>query len=205
MKMKFRAFTIAEIVIAMVVLSSIAMILMPVLIKDTNKKTIETALEKTYSLFQQTARSAGLLSARGKISLGDTAAYTIFDTLKATKKSKKLATANEKLAEYYNGYTNDIGGGFLPSPVNTIVLGNGVFVMYFENGDVGTYLVTDVNGKRPPNKTGKDIFFFSAEYKDGYNILVYPSVKPNNYAECSFGDNDYRNRIGCAREMLNKK
>ena len=77
--------------------------------------------------------------------------------------------------------------------------------MYFENDDAGTYLVADVNGKRPPNKTGKDIFFFSAEYRDGHNIFVYPAVQPDGYKECDMQEGDIKHRIGCAREILNKK
>ena len=213
MKKKFRAFTIAEIVIAMVVLSSIAMILMPVLIKDTNKQTTDTALEKTYSLLQQTARSVGLLTTRGKLSYNSVAVYTLFEALEATTKAKK--GTDRKSEGYFDDYTTDLPVNFVANGDNTLILGNGVFVMYMNelSPGIGPYIVLVVNGKRTPNKVGKDIFFFSAEY-DKYinnNIAVYPALQPSRCDDeeicdlCNMQSTDIKDRVGCARKILSEK
>lgn len=194
MMKKRSAFTIAEIVIAMLVLGGIAMVLMPVLVRDTTQKFNETALNKTYSMFQQTARSIGLLASQGKItpSAGDDA-DTFFQALSATSKVIKTS----KNVGYFDNYQPEVGRNFIfqADNTNTLVLKSGVFVSYHSDGG-DNYIVVDTNGVRKPNKVGDDIFYFIVK-SDNNSYSVHPAL-----GNCDRTSDDYRDRIGCARRAL---
>ena len=226
MNIKKKAFTITEIVVAMLVLGAIAMILTPALYNSTEERVTDAALNKTYSNFQQTARSVGLLISSGKLTPSSSSpAFTFFQALTETSKtisaldmtgnsdvvSVRTGSAANKVKatmdEYLDGYNPDNDSrhpvtGIVPSYSNTIILKNGVFVMIS-----GDYIVIDVNGKRKPNRVGNDIFYFTVNAED--NSYSIKPVMTGNCDDITSSDNTQakrlNKRIGCARERLKIK
>lgn len=193
-------FTIAEIVVAMLVLGGIAMILMPVLFNNAQEQITATSLNKTYSTFQQTARSVGLLISKGQIVASPNDADTFFQALQQTAK----VVEQTKNVTYFEGYTTDItdeATNFAANQADTVVLKNGVFVSSKTyNGT--NYIVVDTNGLREPNKVGKDIFFFEVKNVNG-TYSVHPAKTPKSKESCSYAsDKTWEDRIGCTKETL---
>lgn len=197
-----RAFTIAEIIIATLVLSGIAMILMPVLLGDTKEKVLETSLLKDYSMLQQTAHSMSLLIARGKISQGISPANTFFEALKQTSKSK----SNVDLLSYYNNLekSQELLANQAFDNANTLVLTNNTIYHYYNTGGnvASDYIIVDVNGKRGPNKAGTDIFYFQVDRDPVDNTFsVIPASAPAGQATCD-SKGGVLDRIGCGGEKI---
>ena len=205
--MRFKkAFTIAEIAVAMCVLGGIAALLMPVLYNDTEDKVLETALNKTYSTFQQTARSIGLLISRGRIAPGSTPTFTFFQALTETAKTiddmnlsdvdgQNLAANNNanvqsKMDAYLAGYD--------PDNAVTGIVPSGAFVMYDAPPGADEYIVIDVNGRKKPNVVGRDIFYFTVERSDSSSY----SVRPPRVGNCNEASNALVDRLGCTRQSL---
>ena len=205
--MKKKGFTVAEIVIAILVLGGIAMLLMPVLLKDTQAQVNATALNKTYSMFQQTARSIGFLASQGKIVVGgnnaDSDIATFFEALQYVTKTKKISSSDkdQQLKKYLNGYTPEFATEsaghdailFFADTSNTVVLKNGVLVTYVLIDPV-YYIIVDTNGIRSPNKVDSDIFFFEVVKNDSGVYSVHPAEKV-----CIENSDDWAERIGCAK------
>jgi len=202
-----KGFTITELVVAMMLVSGIAMILMPSLVADNEKHVYATALKKLYAQLQQTNQAVGMLQARGQISQGNMlVAY--MDTLERTT---KIVPDNQK-SKYLYSYSAKpadcvAADGALACP-NGIVLKNGMF-LFFDNrvyvvGDpteVEYYIITvDVNGKKKPNDVGKDIFYFLLKRDTATGITrIVPRGETNNDGVCSAEENDY---TGCAYRIL---
>lgn len=175
-KKKIRAFTIAEIVVAMMVLSAISMILIPVIMNDSKEKVLETSLIKTYTLLQQATQSAAMQSAQGRIQLTGNPQADLTEAFKANMK----VVDDDKIDEFIHNYS-------IPDRANTIILKNGVFI-FVKPGAVDllgnvlwTEIVIDVNGNKLPNENGTDIFYFRVDSNDN----VY-SISP--YAGCTRDD-----------------
>lgn len=222
---KKNCFTIAEIVITMMILGGIAMILMPTLLNNTQDKIGEVALNKTYSMFQQNARSIGLLISQGKIVESVDPVDTFFDALSLMNKSKQgAAGGNSQMDAYLADYTPEYARGevgtclisnFLSTNSNTLILNNGVFVMaqdadcnvFDENGSPtkqnngGKYIIVDTNGVRLPNKVGTDIFFFTVSIDNGM-YKVSPAMGRPGGTACDRSSSSWYDRIGCGRETL---
>ena len=64
---KKKGFTIAEIVISLMLIAGIAMVLTPVIFSDTENQVLYTSLNKTYTLLQQVHQAEAMFEARGKI------------------------------------------------------------------------------------------------------------------------------------------
>ncbi|MCR4880711.1 MAG: type II secretion system GspH family protein [bacterium] len=214
---KKKAFTIAEIVVAMMVLGTIAMVLMPVLYNDTEERVTDAALNKTYSTFQQTARSIGLLISTGKIAPSSTPTFTFFQALTETSKTINVMdlsdvdsnidvrgdadNAKANMDVYLEDYNPDKKvTGITPGYANTVILKNGVFVM-LDIRAADEYIVIDVNGKKKPNEVGRDIFYFTVNKADSSSY----SIKPASGGSCDINSDDFNDRLGCTRQRLKIK
>ena len=62
-----KGFTIAELVVALLLISCIAMILMPIVFNDSKKQVLMTALNKNYNTLLEIHQTIPMLQARGKI------------------------------------------------------------------------------------------------------------------------------------------
>ena len=196
--MKRKGFTIAEIVVSMMVLGCIAMVLMPVLVSNSKEQMNATALNKTYSTFQQTARSVGLLISQGQI-VQTTPVQTFYEALKHTAK----IIPQSKNVSYFEGYTQEIpkdANGiqyiFNSNCPDTTVLKNGVFVTHGTYSGTD-YIIVDINGLRPPNKVNYDIFFFTVSNDNNASYTVRPAS-----GTCTENAQNWSDRIGCVSNKI---
>lgn len=160
-------FTIAELLVAMMLIAGIAMIMMPTLMSDNERQIFATTLKKVYSQLQQTNQAIALLQTRGVISPVTTSA----SLSEAFFQTTKLASPS-KATDLLEGYAIvPDKNGISPSiPALSAVGKNGIF--YFFDNATGI-VVVDVNGRKAPNTIGRDIFYF-------YNDAVNGTVEPYN-------------------------
>ena len=199
-------FTIAELVIAIVLVAGIAMILMPSLVADNERQVFATSLKKIYTDLQQTNQAVGLLMARGQITSGTSAIETL---KKAAIKSMKL-TAPKTYAGYLKGY--DIDGATPATEFkyyeddetrnNILILKNGVFLQFTDD-----YLLIDVNGRKQPNETGRDVYYLSVNQNAEDNSLIIAPFDYNDTYKCpeknkKLGCADAKECKGCAKRVL---
>ena len=223
-------FTIAEIVVAMLILGGIATILLPVILNNTREKINEVSLNKTYSMFQQNSRSVGLLISQGKIAESSNPVNTFFDAFAYMNKSKQGKTGgNSQMKTYLADYSPEFAqgdtsagdckiNGFLSTDSNTLILNNGVFVMAQETNcnifdelgqtalqnNGGNKIIVDTNGVKGPNKVGQDIFFFDVVYDDNGSYSVRPCAgsPAAGAAACGGDSSKWFERMGCGKKIL---
>ena len=178
-----KGFTITELVVAMMLVAGIAMILMPSLVSNNEKQVYATALKKLYAQLQQTNQAVGMLQARGRIPQG---AITITTYKNAVEQTTNLIAPidandtdtiknqkNQKKNSYLSGYSGVIPASCtLPTSdtmkedncTSALILKNGMFLFFDSvkiDGVNRGLIIADINGKKPPNTPGKDIFYFS--------------------------------------------
>ena len=183
---KKKGFTIVELVIALMLIAAISMILTPVLFNNTDNQILLTSLNKNYTMLQEIHQAIPMLQARGRIPQNNNINNQTFMTAVAlTQKAIGLnsdgtSEDNNKFKHALNGYTttpakiiNNYTDFNLPdNPARTtIILKNGVFISQCQiNGN--NYIMIDTNGIKSPNKTGRDIFFFSVtNFKCCLNLM----------------------------------
>ena len=192
-KMKRKAFTIAELMVAMIIIGAIGIILMPMIMSDNEKQVLKVSLEKTYASLKQSAQAISLLTARGKITPGTTAMAKM---ITAINESQKLMP-DGKTDNYLSGY-NLVGDNKIA------VLRNGIIITVETETETGTetnYIIVDVNGIKKPNVVGRDIYYF--EVKDANNGEVSFEPAPYDGENCK-KDGTEDNNIGCADFYLNQ-
>lgn len=183
--MRKRAFTIAELVVAMIIIGTIAIILMPILVTDNEKQVLKASLEKSYSNLKQVSQAVPLFIARGKISSTSTNSDKFFAALRQSQKLMR------KQDEYLANYELELGTNI----IETVVLRNGVIVMLQESDRI----VVDVNGIKRPNLLGRDIYFFELDDNDGnlsFDCILYDETNCKK-------DGIPINNLGCADFVLN--
>ena len=174
---KYFGFTLAEVLITLGIIGVVAALTLPALINNTNKKELETAFKKQYSILQQ---AITMIKAEDAIDFTyDNYGYNSGNTRFGTRLAQQFKSAQDCgninnnvgciLKEddgSFNAYKSYTGktisaayfddGGFI-SPDGTLYM--------FEQGDQskesGFIVSIDVNGfKKRPNKMGYDLFMF---------------------------------------------
>lgn len=187
--MKKFGFTLAEVLITLAIIGIVAALTLPSLITKINNKGYAERLIKTYSTLQNVTniiiQEDGLPSTwNWESDAQNSNAWKIFDAYKSHLNVVKVcraplgfieddcapATADTKtLNGKYQGFgissENDIWGGHIGS----MVLQDGTLInIKVKSYSTGVYwafpsnlvFYIDVNGKKAPNKIGRDIFFF---------------------------------------------
>lgn len=160
-----QGFTLAETIVALVVIGVIVVITVPILLNNTQDKELVQKWKKAYSTISNSTE---------KINSG-------FDDLDLTN-NFTLRTSYEKALNYIQeGYLHDLGTSqycyykndsnsnvFNMDNVPSIVLSDGTVVaFYYASTDcswnpsgltVCGLMYVDVNAKKPPNMFGKDLY-----------------------------------------------
>ena len=177
-KMKRKAFTIAELMVAMIIIGAIGIILMPMIMSDNEKQVLKVSLEKTYASLKQSAQAISLLTARGKITPGISAQSKFYIAITETQKQMKLNAAKTYLGQYIENYLKHLDD-YHSDYDTTVVLKNGIIIKCPNVNPAPTtprttissvtkhHVVVDVNGIKKPNVVGRDIYYF--EVKDANN------------------------------------
>jgi len=200
-------FTIAELVIAMIIIAGIAMILMPTLLASHEKQVFVTALQKTYTQLQDINQATDMLIARGSISATTTNPQkTFIDTVYETQKTVDF---EKKDKNYFKEYNSKLVKSVSYEKDNTAVLKSGIIIM-----NDGNNIVVDVNGLKRPNVVGKDIYYFQITKETNGDVTFEPvsialeaGAKLEDFpTNCTKGNFDTAsNHVGCADYILNYK
>ena len=178
--MKKNGFTLAEILVALAIVGVVAAISIPGLVTESRKKVLANSLSAAISNFENAMTS--YLIYENKASLTETKAWTEDIDLADDKALGKRFRIEKKSSTAENYYTNAPKSlnpkSTLPALSRADILGqayeahNGV--VYFVNKDPkesgpAAKIGIDVNGKKVPNRIGRDIFVFFLD-QDGYMI-----------------------------------
>lgn len=197
------AFTLAEVLITLGIIGVVAAITLPSLITSIQNKGYVEHLNKTYSVLQNVTNlivneegppSNWILSSYiiGSHEPNKVVAQYYVDRMKVAKYCGFLQNnyRDESCVVTLNNY--DLNGDkatynsgmFLYDFAYPILLqdGSSVALKFRDNTDGGVYwgypditFIVDVNGKKKPNKVGRDIFFLYLNAKD--NGKIYPFIK----------------------------
>jgi type II secretory pathway pseudopilin PulG len=169
---KNKSFTLAEVLITLLIIGVIASIVIPGLIADSQQAELKTAWKKIYSDINQATKRIRLDNGGTLVGL-----ITIINDNDPTN------GVNDKFRNFYTQYLTNFK--ICPEPVigpcwNSsvtsfaydtltndnagIILGNGAFVLFdyvnasCTSNNLCGIIEVDVNGTKGPNKVGKDIF-----------------------------------------------
>lgn len=146
--MKIKGFTLAEVLITLVIIGVIAAITVPTIITGTRKSEFSARLKKFYGTISQAQIRASALGDSWEIWCDDT--------------SKEYDTSTKTTEEFAKKY-------LLPHIV-TLKSGveNGKYTIYLNDGtsfylmkEQCIHFVYDVNGPKRPNVSGRDIYRFN--------------------------------------------
>lgn len=178
-------FTIAEVLIVLGIVGVVAEMTLPVLVKDFQQQVLKTQYKSVYSTITSAMTQV-------KINLGDYPSCNYGDnaswadcTLLFTELGKTLNVAktcgNNSYANgcipYYNDNNNATCTGFSQTNVSnnndSYVLSDGTIIIGYGAGG-GPLIMIDINGFKPPNKWGYDVFDLQFT-KVGSYIRLEPS------------------------------
>lgn len=180
----FSGFTLAEVLITLGIIGIVAAMTIPTLMNNTNNKQNVTAFKEAYSILAQAGKSiayenGGSLSGVGIYNTNT--AQTVFDAFSPYLKFvKNCGISNGNGGCFYDTSRYQLSGGVANANMNsnysstnwaTVILSNGIAMAFHKGGagdcvtDRGDGTLTrcgtiemDVNGVKPPNKIGRDVF-----------------------------------------------
>ena len=197
------AFTLAEVLITLGIIGVVAALTLPSLITKIQNKGYVEGLNKTYSVLQNVTDlivseegppSNWILNARiiGSHQPNKTVAQYYVDRMKVAKycgflqneyRDESCVITNDNYDLKGDKATYTLGAGFLYDFTYPILLqdGSSVALKFRSNTDGGYFwgfpditFIVDVNGKKKPNKVGRDIFFL---YLNKDSSKIYPFIK----------------------------
>lgn len=203
-----RAFTLAEVLITMLVIGVVAAITLPILNNHIQKQETISKLKKVYSVLSQATESinndcggalASCLTTISNVDNDDTSRGEVV----ALYKNKLLIIKNcpgstsgcfaDTIYKYLDGSDwTDIGVGPWGDDAR-FILSDGIAVCFDWDGYASSLfrVHVDVNGAQLPNQFGKDLFDFY--YEPNARVL-----KPLNDDDCSTSSYG----MGCASKVL---
>ncbi|MCM1339767.1 MAG: type II secretion system GspH family protein [Muribaculaceae bacterium] len=166
-KIKYKAFTLSEVLITLTIVGILAAMVLPGLIKDTTNKANMALLQSTIAQVSNAVQQE--LTRKNAKYISETDIYNnpqkfLEDNLETAKSTNIFKTKNEKgeiVDIKYKSVNGDNAGASHPD--GQVLLKNGVYIGL--RGDIST-LVIDLNGPEPPNVIGIDYFAAKIEKYD---------------------------------------
>lgn len=196
-KSSLKAFSLAEVLITLLIIAVVAAVILPNVINDTQDAEYKTAAKKAYytmsSAINQMKQDYGTLEFYNGNSASFKPVFMNYFNI-AKDCGYHTCVANIDPSDVYKSFTGqwacDIGGG-----EGQFVTSDGMFVniQNSTNTALGIIIIVDVNGyQKPPNVHGKDTFWF-----DVVNDKLLPMGAPGT----NFAASTYCNRsiAGCTR------
>ncbi|MCD7879098.1 MAG: type II secretion system GspH family protein, partial [Candidatus Gastranaerophilales bacterium] len=169
------AFTLAEVLITLVIIGIIAAVTVPTLMANYKKKEVSSRLKKFYSTLSNAVRLADIDNPgfiRSTSSARETQNYGNW----WKENLGKYMPVEEKDNTTYKVFSASETSAWTPSKL--YILNDGTMLYpnnYRYSCSVGFYF--DINGEKAPNTKGKDIFLFSIrDYRSGFSSLE-PKLK----------------------------
>ncbi|MBR6163200.1 prepilin-type N-terminal cleavage/methylation domain-containing protein [bacterium] len=169
-------FTLAEVLITLVIIGVIAAITVPSLINKTNNQETVAKLKKAYSTLAQAVKLSEIDNGstdNWDYSLSSENFYKQY-LKKYVINTKEFGYVDlESLGiKYYWPNGTEIGSGYeLYGGLYRFILNDGISIYFGNSYDTFRALYVDINGAKKPNKMGKDLFVFSIQ-KD-YKFTPY--------------------------------
>lgn len=175
MKKAYNGFTLAEVLIALVIIGVIAAITVPTIIASAHKQATITGLKKVYSVLSNAVNKSVIDNPYVVDWDDDTKTFIqkyIAPYVSHTQKLStlyRMGTLSTQGKMNYNIYL-DASWNANSSPI--YVLQDGMFITYANSNDGTRTIVVDINGQKGPNMMGIDGFAFSI---DEETQQLYPS------------------------------
>jgi len=192
---KKEAFTLAEVLITLVIIGVVAALTIPNLMQKYQEQTTVKKVQKFNSnlanAYALAMKENGDVSDWGLTGQDTASAEKIYEMLFKPyfKITKNCGTTNEKKCvsgKNYKHLNNNIKGTY--TTYYKVVLDDGATILWSATGpnDVGTdiYIGYDVNGIKEPNQWGRDLFFFGIRKN-----LSYPDGSPKKHSSSYFTNN----------------
>ena len=172
-----KGFTMAEVLVTLVILGLAAALTIPNLIKDYQKQTTVTGLEKAFGTFSNAVKMSEIDNGSSEswylaATWNTAASATFWNTylIPYLRVQKECTTSHSDLISTDCWAPSTGLDGAITSMPNgniTLILNDGMTV--YLAGISGTYgiIYVDVNGFKKPNVIGKDIFRIDFMYKIG--------------------------------------
>ena len=202
----YKGFTLSEVLITLGIIGIIAAMTLPGVITDFRKKTTAKKLQQAYNFLQQTVLMA-------QNDYGDMRNWECFIIESAYTeemfakqyiipylKGEQLHTYSALTSAGYKDYPKDLSGQTTLTAWKYFIKVNQGYLYMIDHYDVGDgsrrvfNVSIDINGERPPNIVGRDIF--SVTY--GYN------VSPEKHYQLQMYNYNNRNRDELLKDDCNK-
>lgn len=194
----FKAFSLAEVLITMMVIAVIAAMTIPTLRKDANNKAIATNLKKIYSELNQASSlflTENYSNKMCRAGISDDAAFEEEFINKKLNVVKKCTS----------GASQDcFGDSSLVDGLSSYVLNSGISISFdsFQCPDLNLYVYVDVNGPNGPNRPGSDQFLLMMNDSGKVYTGSAAGVRESGAydSQCETGD-DYAMAWACAAKI----
>lgn len=214
-KSKFNmGFTLAEVLITLVIVGIVAAMTIPTLVNNTQKQELVAGLKKAHSVLSQSLYKIGQ---NNGYPVGDYSFLSdvnfMNEFVKVTNVTKKCNSISECFGSDYNTKYKLLSGntpsglGF-DSVGKSVITGDGFIYLYYyfpvpgtaahgisseDAQDVIGYIAVDVNGGKGPNVWGRDVFLFDLSTSKGIIICGTGSE-----STCTASGSGY----GCTAKVL---
>jgi prepilin-type N-terminal cleavage/methylation domain-containing protein len=175
-----KAFTLAEVLIALVVIGIIAAITVPNIIQSVQNYQFKSAYKKAYSDFSQVVQNgiANRLFPQSVTTVDSDRTFETWKILKEGFKTIKVCESNNNSKCWNSTGEKMLNGYPTYSELAFIDVSGRAWSLYINAENI---FLVDVNGNKKPNKFGKDRFIFRFKYDtNGYPKQVIPAF---NYDE----------------------
>ena len=224
---KTHAFTLAEVLITLVIIGIVAAITVPTIMANSNEQAVRSALRKNYSVLQQAAER--YYADNGEhLSMSTNFSEDFFFKYFNIAKNCTIDGCDfgqDIKYKNYGGFEMDEYSGI--GDRSGIMLADGTFISYLYQDiyygedkyvttttrERGLTVLIDVNGLKKPNTYGRDLFKFDIVLENGDGSSGLSKVRPGG-AEgdpqteekwCKPGYNHDTNGAGCTAKMLKDK
>lgn len=228
--MRQKAFTLAEVLITLGIIGVIAALTMPSLIANTQKKELQTALQKAYSTLSQaltlyehdngwpmipqnisTHQLKSILMKYIKVAKDCGFGVESDAEHKACMPNKAYVSDPDNYKDIYKTFNGKSNIQYAYFDDGQFVMNDSMFVMIENNMYYNPYFLfisVDVNGfNKKPNRLGQDLFMFQID--DNGKLLPMGAEGTNFYSEndeyCSLQSNNNMNGAGCTVKALSDK
>lgn len=211
---KNKAFTLAEVLITLLIIGVVSSMVIPAIISDAQNQEYKVAWKKTYAIFAQASQRLAMDNGgniKGLYNTNDAFRNAYLPYLQYTK------TCNQSTSTGLNGCWHALNSWFFLSGdpyswagdrswTSRVILNDGTLVVVGGDQNCNNYdsitgacieIMVDINGYKKPNTVGKDIFVLIV-YENG-KVLPMGTSRTNFAGDCipSQGSG-----LGCASEYL---
>ena len=194
-----KAFTLAEVLITLVIIGVIAAMTIPSAINRLQKEELRSQFKKAFSVTSQAFQKM-------KVDYGDVL-YDINSDSASAFRNKFIkyfsvsCSDNCIVKSNYKNYTNDSNSYLEDHLSNNFIAQDGaVYGFSVGNATKILYITVDINGLKGPNRWGYDVFTF---YISGNDFKPCEVGQPTHNITCgSVGLNGNLNGAGCAAKAL---